>query len=378
MTMFRTAETEKYPHVTYFFNGGLETPFAGEVRNLVASPKVATYDLQPEMSAAGVTDVLVDSVAREHDVIICRFPDPGHGRAHGVLEAAIAGHQGRRRLPQVAASTRCSPRGAGAHDGRPRRCPSRCRTTARRATHPPARPTLVPVEYYIQRDITGKTLRDGALTDVAPTLLRLLGLPQPVEVSRKIVDQPGGASRLGLGPRAFSLQAAGKAVCPTSGRQGRLDDLQRAPSHLAGLLRGRIPAIQSDQGIVGRCRSSQHDGGIGQARQRHLPALLLVHVANPVFTSFHPQVVPHLTRSRTSRLPHDDQRPRRRPWPRPALGKAIPPSSTLIPFGARAEALHAGSTGRARSADRSVRSSARPAVPVEEASRGSLTESGRV
>jgi 2,3-bisphosphoglycerate-independent phosphoglycerate mutase len=58
MTMFRTAETEKYPHVTYFFNGGIETPFSGEERELVASPKVATYDLQPEMSAAGVTDVL--------------------------------------------------------------------------------------------------------------------------------------------------------------------------------------------------------------------------------------------------------------------------------------------------------------------------------
>ena len=62
MTMFRTAETEKYAHVTYFFNGGVEAPFAGEDRLLVPSQKVATYDLAPEMSAVGVTDILCRSI----------------------------------------------------------------------------------------------------------------------------------------------------------------------------------------------------------------------------------------------------------------------------------------------------------------------------
>src|SRR4029077_1633990 len=74
MSMFRTAETEKYAHVTYFFNGGIETPFPCEDRLLVASQKVATYDLMPEMSAPGVTDVLCGHIEkREHDFILCNY-----------------------------------------------------------------------------------------------------------------------------------------------------------------------------------------------------------------------------------------------------------------------------------------------------------------
>src|SRR5207237_10747134 len=73
-TMFRTAETEKYAHVTYFFNGGLETPYPGEERLLVPSQKVATYDLMPEMSAPGVTDVLCKAIeAWQHDFILCNY-----------------------------------------------------------------------------------------------------------------------------------------------------------------------------------------------------------------------------------------------------------------------------------------------------------------
>src|SRR5581483_10894446 len=74
MHMFRTAETEKYAHVTYFFNGGVETPFPCEDRKLVPSQKVATYDLMPEMSAPGVTDVLCSVIEkREHDFILCNY-----------------------------------------------------------------------------------------------------------------------------------------------------------------------------------------------------------------------------------------------------------------------------------------------------------------
>src|SRR5438128_2329684 len=73
-TMLKTAETEKYPHVTYFFNGGLEQPYKGEERVLVASPKVATYDLKPEMSAAGVTDALEKGMlSLDHDFILCNY-----------------------------------------------------------------------------------------------------------------------------------------------------------------------------------------------------------------------------------------------------------------------------------------------------------------
>src|SRR5947209_15744567 len=70
----RTAETEKYAHVTYFFNGGVEKPFAGEERILVPSPKVATYDLKPEMSAAGITDTVVKAIEKgEFDAIIMNY-----------------------------------------------------------------------------------------------------------------------------------------------------------------------------------------------------------------------------------------------------------------------------------------------------------------
>src|SRR2546422_7986136 len=77
-TMFRTAETEKYAHVTYFFNGGVETPYPGEERLLVPSQKVATYDLMPEMSAPGVTDVLCNAIeAGHHDFILWKQANGG-------------------------------------------------------------------------------------------------------------------------------------------------------------------------------------------------------------------------------------------------------------------------------------------------------------
>lgn len=86
----RTAETEKYAHVTYFFNGGIEKPFAGEERILVPSPKVATYDLKPEMSAAGITDTVVKAIERgEFDAIIMNYANADMVGHSGKLEAAI-------------------------------------------------------------------------------------------------------------------------------------------------------------------------------------------------------------------------------------------------------------------------------------------------
>ena len=89
-TMFRTAETEKYAHVTYFFNGGYEPPYKGEERLLVPSQKVATYDLMPEMSAPGVTDVLCKAIAdKNHDFILCNYANGDMVGHSGVLPAAI-------------------------------------------------------------------------------------------------------------------------------------------------------------------------------------------------------------------------------------------------------------------------------------------------
>src|SRR5438093_9092578 len=89
-TMFRTAETEKYAHVTYFFNGGLETPYPGEERLLVPSQQVATYDLMPEMSAPGVTDVLCQAItAGHHDFILCNYANGDMVRHSWVLGAAV-------------------------------------------------------------------------------------------------------------------------------------------------------------------------------------------------------------------------------------------------------------------------------------------------
>src|SRR5713226_5646393 len=86
----RTAETEKYAHVTYFFNGGVEKPFAGEERILVPSPKVATYDLKPEMSAAGITDTVVNAIEKnEFDAIIMNYANADMVGHSGKLEAAI-------------------------------------------------------------------------------------------------------------------------------------------------------------------------------------------------------------------------------------------------------------------------------------------------
>src|SRR5258707_8571911 len=89
-TMFRTAETEKYAHVTYFFNGGYEPPYKGEERLLVPSQKVATYDLMPERSAPEVTGVLCNAIAkRQHDFILCNYANGDMVGHSGVLSAAV-------------------------------------------------------------------------------------------------------------------------------------------------------------------------------------------------------------------------------------------------------------------------------------------------
>jgi 2,3-bisphosphoglycerate-independent phosphoglycerate mutase len=90
VSQFHCAETEKYAHVTFFFNGGRETQFEGEVRCMVPSPKVATYDLQPEMSAAGVADKMIETIkAKTHPFVMCNFAPPDMVGHTGVYEAAV-------------------------------------------------------------------------------------------------------------------------------------------------------------------------------------------------------------------------------------------------------------------------------------------------
>ena len=122
-TQFHVAETEKYAHVTYFFNGGREAAWPGEERRLVPSPRVATYDLQPEMSAAGVTDELVGG-DRVRPLRLHRreLREPGHGRPHGRLGRDGRGARGARRLPRPRRRRRRARRGGRSRRTRAPRC----------------------------------------------------------------------------------------------------------------------------------------------------------------------------------------------------------------------------------------------------------------
>src|SRR5690606_5771466 len=178
------AETEKYPHVTYFFNGGREEPRAGEARQLVPSPKVATYDLQSEMSAQGVTEVLLEAIrARQSDLLVCNYANPDMVGHTGVLSAAISAVETvDTQLGRVLAA--CAETGTTvivtADHGN-------CEQMWDPSTNGPhTAHTLNPVGIILvepeQRRKT-RQLRDGALCDVAPTILGLLGLPQPPEMT---------------------------------------------------------------------------------------------------------------------------------------------------------------------------------------------------
>ena len=177
------AETEKYAHVTYFFNGGIEAPFPGEDRELIPSPKVATYDLQPSMSAPGVTDALVAAIASgRYDFIVANYANPdmvGHTgdwdatiEALATIDTCLA-----RVVDAVEAVEAADPDGPGA-------------LLAITADHgnadelrdaagaPVTAHSLNPVPFVlIGRSVAGRTLADGVLADVAPTLLELADLP---------------------------------------------------------------------------------------------------------------------------------------------------------------------------------------------------------
>ncbi len=187
-TQLRTAETEKYPHVTYFFNGGYEPPYQGEERSLVASQKVATYDLAPEMSAVGITDVLVQALERKsHDFMLCNFANADMVGHTGVLPAVLkavetvdtclgrvvaAAERAGATLLVTADHGNCElmidPATGGAHTAH----------------------TTNPVPFVAVGDIGGPFRAGSALCDVGPTVLRLLGIEPPVEMGGRDLRLP--------------------------------------------------------------------------------------------------------------------------------------------------------------------------------------------
>ncbi|ATG42154.1 2,3-bisphosphoglycerate-independent phosphoglycerate mutase GpmI [Phaeobacter piscinae] len=177
---FRLAETEKYPHVTFFLNGGKEDPEEGEDRAMPKSPKVATYDLQPEMSAPEVTERFVEAIEAGYDLIVTNYANPdmvGHtGDLNAAIKACEAVDQG---LAKVVAALKA----AGgvmlvtADHGN-------CEVMVDPDTggpHTAHTTNLVPVA--LVGGPAGAQLRDGRLADLAPTLLQLMNLPKPDEMT---------------------------------------------------------------------------------------------------------------------------------------------------------------------------------------------------
>ncbi len=181
---FRCAETEKYAHVTYFFNGGREEPFPGEDRKMLASPKdVATYDLAPAMSARAVTDAVVAAIESDaYDFIVVNFANPDMVGHTGVLAAAMEAVQSvDAGIGAIvgAASARGGAVIVSADHGN-------CELMRDPVTgNPHTAHTTNPVPFlYVNPADSGRSIRPGGrLCDVAPTMLRLLGLPQPAAMT---------------------------------------------------------------------------------------------------------------------------------------------------------------------------------------------------
>ena len=185
-TQFRLAETEKYPHVTFFLNGGEETPSEGEDRFMPKSPKVATYDLQPEMSAGEVTEKFVAAIEAGYDLIVTNYANPDMVGHTGDLSAAMAACE--------AVDT-----GLGAVQDALLMAGGTMIVTADHGNcemmidpetggpHTAHTTNLVPV--ILVNGPEGATISAGRLADLAPSLLDLMGLPQPSEMTGESLIQ---------------------------------------------------------------------------------------------------------------------------------------------------------------------------------------------
>ena len=181
-TQFRLAETEKYPHVTFFLNGGVETPAVGEARHMPQSPKVATYDLQPEMSAGDVTTHFIKAIEDGFDLIVTNFANPDMVGHTGDLAAAIAACEAvDTGLGAVLAALEKAG-GAMIVTADHGNCEMMIdpETGGAHTAH-----TTNPVPVALVGGPAGAQLRDGRLADLAPTLLQLMALPVPEEMTGK-------------------------------------------------------------------------------------------------------------------------------------------------------------------------------------------------
>ena len=182
LTQLRTAETEKYAHVTFFFNGGVESQYPGEDRKLVASPKVATYDLKPEMSAYEVTEGAKEAlVSGKYDVIILNFANPDMVGHTGVLEAAVKAVKAVDECVKVLVDTVLSLDGSvliTADHGNAELMVDP-ETNAPFTAHTTNEVPFI----YVSNHTEGVTLKDGKLADIAPTMLNILGIEQPKEMT---------------------------------------------------------------------------------------------------------------------------------------------------------------------------------------------------
>lgn len=178
-TQIRIAETEKYPHVSFFFSGGREAPFEGESRILIPSPKVATYDLQPEMSAQGITDAICTELRKgEVDFVALNFANPdmvGHtGVFPAIVKAVETTDHCVRQVVEAGRAQGYSIVIIADHGN------------ADKALNPDGTPNTAhstnPVPMIVVDD-RSFALRDGILADVAPTILDLIGMEKPAEMT---------------------------------------------------------------------------------------------------------------------------------------------------------------------------------------------------
>jgi 2,3-bisphosphoglycerate-independent phosphoglycerate mutase len=180
LRQFRVAETEKYPHVTFFLNGGIEVPEVGEDRYMAPSPKVATYDLQPEMSAAEVTDAFVGAIKDQYDLIVCNYANPdmvGHtGNIGAAVKACEAVDAGLGRVLAALEAVGGAMIVTADHGN--------CETMIDPETGGPhTAHTTNPVPVALVGGPKGAHLHNGRLADLAPTLLGLMGLDLPPEMT---------------------------------------------------------------------------------------------------------------------------------------------------------------------------------------------------
>lgn len=182
-TQLRLAETQKYAHVTFFFNGGEEKQFEGEERILVDSPKVATFDEKPEMSAYEVCDNLVDAIKSDkYDVIIVNFANPDMVGHTGIMEAAIKA---------IEAVDECVGKALDAVlevDGQMFICADHgnAEKLIDEDSSPFTAHTTDPVPFIVVNYDDNAVLREGGcLADIVPTLIEMMGMEQPAEMTGK-------------------------------------------------------------------------------------------------------------------------------------------------------------------------------------------------